>query len=334
MTTVVPTPIPDLGLPIPNPSDMGTWSARMQELVRWMTADASPGMLSLAQAALTNALDAASSALIASATTNNKGRWDTLSGALARPASVVWPDPVSGKWVSWTLLADLPDVTTEVPGVSAYWAMVGADAYSIRYGATTVGAALDATATAMPRFAAAAALPGSDIGAIWHDGYADVMTWRTIGSYTGYASVLLGMWAPFDGTPLPPGWTTSNADITAPGYAALRAFTGLTTATRDARGLFIRSLDEGRGLDPGRVLGSYQADGIKQSYFGIRQAQDARIGGWGPQGEFSVVDNDGTGSIGKLNSTAGSGTSVTRIVLGSAPETRSKSLAAPYRMKF
>lgn len=335
MATITPTPVPAFSGMLPDPADRTTYGARGRAMWLWETSDLVPGANQLAADTYSNAIEAQSAAQAAQAIANFKGDWDTLSGALARPASVSWWDPdAPSEKVFWVLLADLPNVATEQPGVSAYWAKVGiSNAYGIAYGGTTVGDALDTLATSMPRFAAADALPGTDIGAIWHDGYAAVMLWQTIGAYTGYASVNVGQVAAFDGTYLPPGWVTPNTSIAAAGYAALRAYSGLTT-TRDLRGVVLRALDESRGLDPSRVLGSYQADGIKQSTFGIRQAQDARIGGWNPQGEFSVVDNDNTGSIGKLNSTAGSGTSFTRIVLGSATETRVKNIALPYRIKY
>ena len=68
----------------------------------------------------------------------------------------------------------------------------------------------------------------------------------------------------------PPGWFRANgAAVSRTVYAALFAKIGTTYGAGDGvntfnlpdpRGKFIRVLDDGRGLDVGRVLGSYQAD--------------------------------------------------------------------------
>jgi hypothetical protein len=46
------------------------------------------------------------------------------------------------------------------------------------------------------RFSTGAALPTTNIGAIWHDDYNSIMTWQVFSAnganYTGYASVLVG----------------------------------------------------------------------------------------------------------------------------------------------
>ena len=68
----------------------------------------------------------------------------------------------------------------------------------------------------------------------------------------------------------PSGWLIANGDaVSRTTYAALFALIGTTYGSGDGsttfnlpdlRGAFARGLDLGRGLDPGRVLGSYQAD--------------------------------------------------------------------------
>lgn len=79
-----------------------------------------------AQSSYDNALDAQASKTAAAASeanvaalSNFKGTWASLSGALAKPASVFH----AGAF--WMLLNNLADVTTSQPGVSADWQVVG-----------------------------------------------------------------------------------------------------------------------------------------------------------------------------------------------------------------
>lgn len=55
---------------------------------------------------------------ISAANANFKGSWSTLTGALSMPASVLH----QGKY--WLLLANLANVTTDTPGVSASWSLI------------------------------------------------------------------------------------------------------------------------------------------------------------------------------------------------------------------
>ncbi|SFM96582.1 Microcystin-dependent protein [Pleomorphomonas diazotrophica] len=122
----------------------------------------------------------------------------------------------------------------------------------------------------MPRLSSGAALPNTDIGPIWHDDYADILLWRTIGGYTGYASINLGKVGHVAGSIVPPGCLERNgAAISRAAYSALFAYLGTTFGAGDGattfnlpddRGLFDRGWDHGRGLDFGRVIGTYQAD--------------------------------------------------------------------------
>lgn len=88
------------------------------------------GIKAIADAAHTNALSASEDAAaaagasvaasqaasVAASAANFKGNWSDLTGALAMPACVRH----SGRF--WVLLANLANVTTAVPGVSASWA--------------------------------------------------------------------------------------------------------------------------------------------------------------------------------------------------------------------
>lgn len=85
----------------------------------------------------------------------------------------------------------------------------------------------------------------------------------------------------------PSGWLKANgALVSRTTYAALFAAIGTTYgagdgsttfALPDLRGEFIRSLDDGRGVDTGRTLGSPQADGFKTH--GHETARNASGGG-------------------------------------------------------
>ncbi|WP_268799074.1 phage tail-collar fiber domain-containing protein [Pseudomonas huanghezhanensis] len=84
---------------------------------------------------------------------------------------------------------------------------------------------------------------------------------------------MVGMVAAFDMEVAPPGWLKRNgSDVSRTAYAKLfakigtlyGAGDGVTTFNiGDSRGVFIRGLDEGRGLDPDRRLGSLQAGQIE-----------------------------------------------------------------------
>lgn len=101
------------------------------------------------------------------------------------------------------------------------------------------------------------ALPVTNVGPVWHDDYASVLFWRTIGAYTGYASANLGTVAYFDVAAAPTGWLECNGQAT-PTRAALNALRGSSTL-RDLRGEFIRGWDNARGVDVGRGFGTAQA---------------------------------------------------------------------------
>jgi microcystin-dependent protein len=79
---------------------------------------------------------------------------------------------------------------------------------------------------------------------------------------------LVGMVAAFDMPTAPPGWLKRNgADVSRTVFAKLFAVIGTrygagdgstTFNIGDSRGVFVRGLDEGRGMDTGRTLGSDQ----------------------------------------------------------------------------
>lgn len=81
-------------------------------------------------------------------------------------------------------------------------------------------------------------------------------------------TVAPGIMAPFAGNTVPGGWLNCNGQaVSRTTYAALFTAIGTTWGAGDAvttfnvpdlRGEFLRGLDQGRGIDTGRTLGSFQ----------------------------------------------------------------------------
>lgn len=67
----------------------------------------------------------------------------------------------------------------------------------------------------------------------------------------------------------------------------------------DLRGEFIRGLDNGRGVDPGRALGAAQTDAFKAHQHPISTVYNAGNGGT-PQ----LTWGDGTGTVTELNASS------------------------------
>lgn len=107
----------------------------------------------------------------------------------------------------------------------------------------------------------------------------------------------VGMIAYFSRTTAPAGWLKANgALVSRAAYADLWATIGAlygggdgftTFQLPDLRGEFIRGLDDGRGVDPGRILGSYQADAIKAHTHTIAEGSTVGVAG----GQLSSGDD-------------------------------------------
>lgn len=122
-------------------------------------------------------------------------------------------------------------------------------------------------------------------------------------------TVAPGIVAHFPATSAPTGWIKANgAVISRTTYSALFAAIGVTFGAGngsttfkipDLRGEFVRGLDDGRGVDSGRVLGSAQADGFKAHTHPVstRMAWPAGPGVIGT-GEGEVTSAQNTGSTG------------------------------------
>lgn len=129
----------------------------------------------------------------------------------------------------------------------------------------------------IPQFADADPLPVADQGLIFHEKYASLMTWRSIGAYDGYASINVGEVKYFAGAATPPGYIlAAGLSIALPQYAALQAYINAAVVP-ELRGEFIRTLDGGRGIDAGRAIGSAQADQMQGHYHAVASVNTATV---------------------------------------------------------
>jgi len=155
-------------------------------------------------------------------------------------------------------------------------------------------------------------------------------------------NLLVGVVAGFSRTTAPAGWLKANgAAISRNTYSALFATIGTTYGAGDgsttfnlpdARGEFIRGVDDGRGIDAGRALGSSQIDTLQNITGTVGQFDAA----------FSNVVATGAFTTTQVNNTTGGGGSgkyltanfdASRVARTSA-ETRPRNIALLYCIKF
>ncbi len=125
-------------------------------------------------------------------------------------------------------------------------------------------------------------------GLMGHDAHGLVLackegTWQTLGTPAkkiGY----------FNASECPVGWKASDG----------------TDGTLDLRGVFVRGLDNGRNIDVGRALGSYQADAIRNIEGTYTVARGPYYNGRQEEGVLYATD-DGHGGGGKLKRWDGDG---------------------------
>lgn len=116
-------------------------------------------------------------------------------------------------------------------------------------------------------------------------------------------SIFVGQVAFFPMSSAPSGWLKANgAEVSRTAYAALFARIGTTFGVGDGsttfklpdlRGEFLRGLDDGRGVDVSRALGSAQADALQNfsGQVGFRRLNDGNslIGNSGVNGGFTFA---------------------------------------------
>jgi microcystin-dependent protein len=138
----------------------------------------------------------------------------------------------------------------------------------------------------------------------------------------------VGTWKFWPSTTVPAGWIKANgAAISRTTYAALFNVIGTTYGVGngsttfnlpDFRGEFVRGLDDGRGVDTGRAMGSAQAEDIKTHTHSLSAAMG--LGSLDASGADTVGFGSGGGS-GVTNATGGT-------------ETRPRNIAQLVIMKF
>lgn len=122
------------------------------------------------------------------------------------------------------------------------------------------------------------------------------------------------MWYPRS-TP-PEGWLVCNGQSTAD-YPELAAIVG--PIVPDLRGEFIRGWDAGKGIDPGRVFGSWQDDRFKDHTHTVTlRSRTGKDSSWDPTPYWSSGDYGYVGPAGAISSGAS---------LGSGAETRPRNIA-------
>jgi microcystin-dependent protein len=112
-----------------------------------------------------------------------------------------------------------------------------------------------------------------------------------------------------------------------------------TFNTPDLRGVFLRGLDAGRGLDSGRVLGSYQDDAFQGHGHNWRGNKTFNVGGggstWLPAGnragDTNYTDGSGGGIDDIIQAPSAQGSNGTPRT---AAETRPKNVAVNYGIRF
>jgi phage-related tail fiber protein len=94
---------------------------------------------------------------------------------------------------------------------------------------------------------------------------------RTYKAKIGLSIVPTGCVMAFAGTAIPEGWLKCNGEAIPNGQGTVQGKTAnfsvlysvIGANVPDLRGLFIRGLDDGRGADAGRQIGTYQNDAFK-----------------------------------------------------------------------
>jgi microcystin-dependent protein len=201
--------------------------------------------------------------------------------------------------------------------------ITGSASYATTAGsATSAGSASSATtATSADKLTTARtiAVSGAVTGSASFDGSANV----TIATTLSASGVPVGAIFNFPTTSTPSGYIKCNgASFSSSTYPALASFLGSTTVP-DLRGVFIRGLDEGRGLDAGRSNLSYQADALKAHTH------------WQHGGNELDTDNpSGNHSVRQWDTYADMGTSTPTGSTGSQDEIRVKNVAMPFYIKF
>lgn len=117
------------------------------------------------------------------------------------------------------------------------------------------------------------ALPLTNVGPVFVIEFGEIWSWVSTLSYTGYRSPNCGQIAYFATDQVPMGWLKANGtEASRTAFAGIFSVIGTrfgvgdgatTFGLPDQRGEFIRGWDDGRRVDPGRGLGTWQADAFQ-----------------------------------------------------------------------
>lgn len=283
--------------------------------------DAIAGKASSTHGHSMDAISGLAAALAAKMPGNQTFRLDDLTdvdGADIAPAGYVLVKTASG-WLPSSAVATLGEHGHTIGQITGLTGVLLAKA--------DAQATATALAARMPVYGAEIPLPATNVGPIWHDAYASVMTWQTFASngasYAGYASVDVGR-PSVDGQPTQRAGRLrrNGASVSKTTYAALwnwalhngRVVTlgswsagpfvfadngNGTFRLPDNRGEFERLWDDGRGVDTGRAMGTAQSSQNLEHGHGVNDPGHAH-----DYARFNSVGNaDDGGSI--LNAWAG-----------------------------
>ncbi len=155
-----------------------------------------------------------------------------------------------------------------------------------------------------------------------------------------YAYVPVGTIVAYYGTSEPSGWLICNGQTIPNDYnhSALISLCG--TNTPDLRGVFLRGIDGGRGLDYARGLGDYQGDDFRShNHGGVTSTGNSKF--------YRTVLNSGMSSAGNHQKGWGDGVSTDtedtnwsnsnhthNILVDGGAETRPKNIAVNFIIKY
>lgn len=183
---------------------------------------------------------------------------------------------------------------------------------------------------------------------------AEVPQAQEVGALSATQNGLIGQIAYFPRAAAPSGWVKANgATLSRSTYVNLFAEAvmsgnmaasegaklpgqygpgnGVTTfSIPDLRGYALRALDDGKGIDTSRVLGSAQDDAIKTSAAEFRRLSSGAAIVGSTTGEFSVS----SGAVSAATATASTNATGHVLQLGTATETRMKNIALLACIKY
>ncbi len=169
-------------------------------------------------------------------------------------------------------------------------------------------------------------------------------------SFADVANMLRGMVVPFPMTTPPEGWLVCDGRaVSRTTYAALFALVGTSYGSGngsttfnlpDLRGEFIRGVDQERGIDPDRALGSGQADAVKaHTHTGTTSSAGAHSHTYNylavsSGSVFQAGSNWGTVSTGDSTSSAGAHVHNVSVDSSGGAESRPRNIAMVFYIKF